>query len=729
MLQFMDLTRTRHSSGRTHQEGKKTVKRNDLSISTAVSALIASLLLVGVAFAQHPSPTPVSSPGTSVGGFEVTSSIELGVRGLEVNGNHEKYRSDLNYRAGFRVFDSSFLIEDKTIGGVKLFDTAQVITSGFGSDPSGVFRFNLDKTGLYKFESNIRRVKYFNFLNNHAAPEPVIGRPRGQHNFNTVHNFGDFDLTIFPERQSLRFRLGASFNDTKGPATYTTRFQGDEFEVQSNVDTESMDFRAGVDGKVLGFNLGVTYGHRRFTDNTSYFQEPSLGNSSAPNTASIDSFRRDYPIKGTTNFVHFNAQRTFAEKLDFTGRFIYSLSNTEFGLNEIYTGRGQNGVFIDLDQFNIFGDAKRPQSRGDIGATYRVTDRFRISDTFTFDQFNISGGNELLEVIIRRTVAGLPNSPAPTNTLYHRVTAYRRFSNLLDVDYQVNNRLGFNVGWRYTDRNVELGGFQQNLNTSVVSGTIDDEHKNHTHTFLAGGKGKPLKNWVIFADVEIGDSDNVFTRLANNEFINFRVRSRASFNRFAFNVSGIWKDNDSPGRAGAGNVVAFESTVESKNRIFSASVDWTPRDEFSLSGGYTYQHLTSKVDVLVPIAGTPGNYRRGLSEYFVRDSHFFFDVTARPIRRVSIFASYRINDDNGQGDRVAARPEDIISSYPIRFQSPEVRVAIRLTKNIDWNVGYQYYDYKERQTQSGFIGFDQNYNAHLPYTSLRIYFGRSAADR
>ena len=298
-------------------------KLRDLSISSAV--LLASLFCAAGSHAQTPSPSPDGSAESSVGGYEVTSSIELGVRGLEVNGDHNKYRSDLNYRAGFRVFDSSFTIENKSAG-TKYFDTAQVTTTGFGSDPSGSFRFSMDRIGFYKFDSNIRRVKYFNFLNNHAAPEPFIGGiPRGQHNFNTAHNFGDLDLTIFPERDNLRFRLGYSFNKTKGNGTYTTRFQSDEYEIGSNVDTGSQDFRAGIDGKLLGFNLGLTYGRRLFEDDTSYSQGPSLGNT-ITNNSRITFFDRRYPIEGDTNFVHFNAQRTFGRKLDFTGRFIYSIS-------------------------------------------------------------------------------------------------------------------------------------------------------------------------------------------------------------------------------------------------------------------------------------------------------------------------------------------------------------------------------------------------------------------
>ena len=99
---------------------------------------------------------------------------------------------------------------------------------------------------------------------------------------------------------------------------------------------------------------------------------------------------------------------------------------------------------------------------------------------------------------------------------------------------------------------------------------------------------------------------------------------------------------------------------------------------------------------------------------------------------MSLFASYRIDDDKGQGDRRITRPQDIITSFPIRYQTPEVRLAIRITRHIDWNVGYQYYDYKERPVMLSFLNqpfIAQNYSAHLPYTSLRIYFGPTSNDR
>ena len=108
----------------------------------------------------------------------------------------------------------------------------------------------------------------------------------------------------------------------------------------------------------------------------------------------------------------------------------------------------------------------------------------------------------------------------------------------------------------------------------------------------------------------------------------------------------------------------------------------------------------------------------------MRNNFFFIDATAQLVPRVTLYASYRVNQDNGQGSRLAdptGTPGTLINSYPMNFQSPEARIAVKLNRHLDWNFGYSYYNYRE----SLLVGpRPQNYHAHLPYTSLRFYFGR-----
>ncbi|MDX6289493.1 MAG: hypothetical protein QOH42_1292, partial [Blastocatellia bacterium] len=191
--------------------------------------MLVLMLLVGVVNAQTPTPAPKKidtkkpSPastetGEDAGNYMIISSIELGYRGIRVGGDLNKYRSDLNYKAGPRLFDSSFLMRSKD-GKGKLFDTLLVTSTGWGSDPYSNLRISAEKPKWYRFEGTYRRFKYFRFLNNIDNPNWIFSptsfsRPpnpvTGEHGFNTQTALGDFDLTLLPKNEKIRFNVGYS---------------------------------------------------------------------------------------------------------------------------------------------------------------------------------------------------------------------------------------------------------------------------------------------------------------------------------------------------------------------------------------------------------------------------------------------------------------------------------------------------------------------------------------
>lgn len=711
---------------------KGVVIRNKI-LFIAILAVGSLLLTTHNLQAQSPSPSPSptgSNDPVMLGGYKVASSIELGVRGLSVDGSNEKYRSDFNYRPGFRVFDSSFLMEAEN-GKGKAFDSLQITSSGWSSDPTGYVRVNMEKMGAYRFDANVRRVNLINQVSN-----LILGYKRSD----TTRNFGDFDLTVLPQNENLRFRFGASFNNYSGDLGFTVRTR-DVFPIVEKINSKTVDLRAGVDTKLLGFNLSFTGGIRQFNDRSKYVIDSRTLGFVPTDVNILNKLERTYPNTGDTKYGIFSMHRTFAKKLDLTGRFIYSVTDRGFNVFENFSGEGPvsrtvpTPIFIDADIFEINGRVKRPQSRGDLGVTYAITDKFRISNTFTFDQFNSYGDSDLAEKVVSRLQStGAARPDTFTRSLFWRFNGFKRFTNTIEGDYQFNSRFGINIGYRYTHRKVTEGLFNRSI-TPLGNPTVGgEEEENSTNTVLFGTKIKPTKDWSIFADAEHGEADNAFTRLANYNFTNFRLRSNWHYKQFIFNVSGIVRNNENPSFTSAvGLVPASQLIANVRSRIFSAFVDWTPDPKWSFSTGYTYHYLNSRTNIVVPLAAlTPG-----FSEFYIRDNYAFVDVSARPFSRVSIYASYRFNEDTGQGDTVSAVPQNIISSYPFRLQMPEVRVAIKLTKNIDWNVGYQYNNYREK-LQIGYFSQDtfplnvnflpnQNYRAHLPYTSLRIYFG--GADR
>ncbi|MBX7169948.1 MAG: hypothetical protein K1X72_03250 [Pyrinomonadaceae bacterium] len=718
-----------------YQRGKSRLENISFLLLLTIGVLFCSILVVsGQTSKPKPTPTPAPAENNSVsfGNYEITSSIEVGVRGISVNGSDNKFKSDFNYRPGVRLFDSSFFVKGKEDQGG--FDSLMVTSSGWDSDPSSFTRINMAKAGAYRFDANIRQVNYFNNL---------VTWVRNGHNADTKRNFGDFDLTLFPENENFRLRFGAGYNRDKGTGNITARAYSDEFSPVATIKTNASDFRASAEGKLAGFNLGLGYGYRKFDNKTSFAIIGSNPGYNTTNTTVYSTWNRFIPTKGETNYFNFHAQRTFAKKLDFTSRVIYSSTATKFNFSETTIARDSSNNFIDSDLTIAAGNAKRPQFRGDVGLTYLFNDNFRISETLSFDRFDVTGGNTIDQTVASRTSAGVARANQYPFSTYYRIEGFKRYVNTLEGDYQFNNSFGLHVGYRYSHRTIDQTGYNWTVRntsgfvlvnnssltcpatvTSPNPVTICEEESNSTNALIAGFKAKPMKNWVIFGDVEHGTADNAFTRLANYNYTNLRLRTRANFNKVSVNFSVITKDNENPSTSSAppANYPTGDYNANTKSRIFSASVDYSPIQKFTLSSGYTYQYLTSETDIVI----NTGTLVRGFSQFYIRDHNVFFDASAQPFKRVSFFASYHYDKDQGQGNRVAAGNNYIVSSYPFRLFTAESRIAIRLTKNIDWNVGYQYIGYRDSFPVNPLLWVysPQDYHANLPYTSVRFYIGR-----
>lgn len=690
-------------------------------------------------------------------GYKLSLTGEMGWRWKSVDGNERQYLSNLNYKSGFRTFDSNLFMQ-KEDGKGKYFDSLLISNSGWGSDPTGYTRVNMEKVGFYKLNSTVRRINYYNNLSSFIA----VNDPN-QHTQNTRNTMGDFDITFLPQNELLKINVGTSFGTYTGPGTWTMRWNSDEFKVDSDTDNRSRDYRIGLEGKLLGFDWNVTEGFRFYKDRTRFAINDLNQGHATTNTTAVSSFSRAFPIDSHLNFTQFNLHRTFADRVDFTGRVIYSGLTTATSLNEFVSGRDASNNFIDSDVYTATGNSKRPQTRADIGVTYRATDSFTVSNTFTFDQFAISTNETFAQDAIRRSPTGAALTPTTSRSFAYRYDAFRRHTNLLEGDYQFTKWLSAHLGWRYTTRQVRTDGFDASVNVTTGITTYTYINKpagllvveNTTNTLIGGMKIKPMRRWTIYWDVEHGTADNVFTRLENYEFTNFRIRSKFRANKFSFDLSVITKDNSNPEFAyPAGSTITpsfgFTPITEIKSRFYSGSVTWDPNAKVNVSGGYTYRDQNTFTPVIFPYGvclttactgtgGTATLWNAGYSRFFMHDHYGYIETAFTPVSRLSIYAAFRMNKDTGQDGLVSPlinadlNPRqtagglpvfaNIIGGYPMTFTTPEVRMAIRLTNNIDWNVGYQYYKYTDVNNPA------LNYKAQLPFTSLRFYFGGATANR
>ena len=91
-------------------------------------------------------------------------------------------------------------------------------------------------------------------------------------------------------------------------------------------------------------------------------------------------------------------------------------------------------------------------------------------------------------------------------------------------------------------------------------------------------------------------------------------------------------------------------------------------------------------------------------------------------KRADLYIGYNITKDTGDGrGSLAAQPSASaqlfynVQTFPLTYQTPLIRLSVRITAKIRYNLGYQYYGYRE---EFGLLGYDQNYRANTGYTSL-----------
>src|SRR6185369_945912 len=467
------------------------------------------LVFVAVATAQQPSPSPAQNhtngdntpvqAGENAGDYTIISTLEFGYRGLQVVGDLNKYQSDLNYRTGPRLFDSSLLMrsQDGHTGG--LFDTALLTTTGWGADPNGNVRFSVENAKWYRFDGTYRKFNYFRFLNSFANPNWVFSPSNfsvppksfsGEHGYNTETKLGDFDLNILPKNRLIRFNVGYSPERYSGPAFTNYHVGGNDFNYPVNLRSRANDFRFGVEGTLGPIDYSFLQGFRRFRDDGSTDLGTTPGINLDQTKGQLTSFFHHEPSRGSVDYTRASIHTLVAKRLDITARVIYSKSDSDFSFIESYTGTNWNARVsgwppgplpstpntLNLGQYNITGSANRPSWLGDVAMTFLATNKLRISNTFRVDDFKINGDavfSDFFSITRPSGATSVTDTVGFSNLDAHRLTKYRKYQDTVEGDYQFNARNSVHFGYRYAHRNIDeaFEGFDLASNGSV-SGNV-----------------------------------------------------------------------------------------------------------------------------------------------------------------------------------------------------------------------------------------------------------------
>ena len=364
--------------------------------------------------------------GVDSGDYNIQQTVEFGYRADWINGNQNTYNTFVNLGPGVRLF--SYTLEMRSIDhrGL-LFDNLSSSNFGYGGDPNDVSRLHIDKNKWYDFQLLFRRDKNFWDYNlfanplNPASSKPAIALTSSPNAMDLVRRMQDYNLTILPQSR-VRFRLGYSRNVDEGPSL--SSYDGGTLpQLTTSVRTTANTYHAGVDFRFLP---KTTLSYDQFLE---YFRQDNVTTDqnltyllpgSVPvdlgivwNTAGSTPCATPFPtttpgfanpgcngylsysnVGRPRNFMpteHFSFRSSYFTNLEMSGSVGYSTSNNQIAdFNEITRGLTSR---TDTSGSTNSGPAtaKRISVNADWSGIYSVTDKFRIEDTFRYDNWRIPG--------------------------------------------------------------------------------------------------------------------------------------------------------------------------------------------------------------------------------------------------------------------------------------------------------------------------------------------------
>jgi hypothetical protein len=644
-----------------------------------------------------PTPEQVGSPlGQNWGDYNVTQSYEFGYRFRLVGGDIGEYRTVVNYGNGLRLFGSNFAVESKD-GHGRYFDEILLNTTGLGFDPYQYVMLRVQKNRLYRYDMTWRSSAYYN---------PGLTVAGGLHLQDTNRHLQDHDLTLLPQSH-IQFHFGYSRNAEDGPALSTAQeFDnlGNAFPVFTDVRRLWNEYRLGADVEFAGFKFTMLHRWDYFSDQT---PESSLGviaEGSPGDVIVLQQFARAQPIRGTSPGWLGNLHKR-SKLWGMNARIVYTSGKNDFALGEDAQGLSVGGLGV-TRQIVVGGDASRPAIGGDMSISLFPTERLTFVANTSISDSRMDGQSSYTEFL---------NSVTPGATVYFRYLGIRLLTTSAELNYRLNDWIGLYGGYQYADRQLRtIEGFSMPTLPNL-GGNNFYEVGNQMQSGDLGVRIHPLKALTINLEAQIGSANNPLATLSDKSF---RIlNGRAQYRLKNVQLSASYKEYY--------NFNSSFSLYDSHERSSSVSGVWTPKSWFSLDASYNKLHNDSNGFLAFfaePIGDAPA-LQENRSIYISNIHSGNLGVRFGIRKRADLYLGYTITKDTGDGRATAVPPDttnpvqallDSVQTFPLTYQSPLVRLSIRITPKIRWNAGYQYYDYFET---FNLLGYYQNFHAHTGFTS------------
>lgn len=462
---------------------------------------------------KEESATPLStsaqeepSMGIDAVPFLVTGDFDVGYRWVDTNGNEDKYREDLNYGSGPRLFNLNMNI---TPVGSTFFDLANVYASHLGGEPFQSFGVTVEKFGNYKFSYRRNQSLYFyhdTILPVELAGEHANARAGDFHTFNFERTTDVFDFDIDLNEMWNVF-VKAYRTGRKGESTTTYDISRDEFEFDKPLDWKTNDIAVGFQAKGEKFSIYFDQSWRDYEDDGHIFL-PGFSVGDPENATVLASFNQLLPFNFEMPQTTVKANIRPNSRTVINVGYVYGNLDGEFEYDERAEGTAFNGQPL-TEHFAGRGTVDRKINLFDVDATFDVGEIMSIVGSFRVRRMEQKGS---LLCTIGPCAESELDQGERVNSDYNIDSDIFRFG----VRVFPNPRAQITAGLDFENRKVD----------HIVNGDVDEEPntKRQPTFFFNGVYAHPKAN--ILAEYERGSYENPFTLVSPESLNRFKVRAR-----------------------------------------------------------------------------------------------------------------------------------------------------------------------------------------------------------
>jgi outer membrane protein OmpA-like peptidoglycan-associated protein len=553
----------------------------------AMKAIIPLLLLVLAAGASAQ-----SNPYT-------VYDLEIGYRWLDVTGNEDMYRTQINEEDGFLLRAFSMSSSD-VYGDMKFFDHLRIDVSEMGVGPAGAIRLDMGKTRAYRLLINYRDADQYSALPAWANPFLAQGVIPGQHTIDRNRKMLDIDLELFPGRTFTPF-IGYSSNSNKGPGTTTYHFGQDEFQLAQNLDESEDEFRVGLAWDTKHFYGRITQGWRSYEADETLTLVNGEGNNGFPvlgRPIEADTLTRTSSIEDkNAPYTNVFVTGELGSRVKLIGTYVTFDGEAE-GL-ESETASGSFASFPYRAFFNgvdstITSAADVEASRAGVRAEIILMPGLDLLAGYEQRERDMSGMGLLDAVFFdAETFGGL--DLGDLDVLATRETIFERTEDVYNVGLSWRSLGPFSLWANYSETDQEVL-IDQDIDEIVVPGFQEGSFERNIKTFDAGGNVR-WSGFTVGVLYKKDDADDPILRTDYLDRERIRIRAAWQTKNDTFRIGFVAENLDqSNNREGTG--------YDGEMKSYSADARWSPNDMFSLWGAYSVFEADSTVLVREPASFT-----------------------------------------------------------------------------------------------------------------------------